>query len=108
MKETVTYFSDMGKVNTVKALRIAKEKALEAGIRNIIIASTHGFSAKNALETFCGVDAKLIVVGGKRRYFSQETAEKIEEGDTEWSSMRIADSPTPKWLGRSSAGSVRA
>jgi len=76
LKGTVTYFDTPGKANTLPALEIAKERALEAGIKTVILSSSGGYAASKAMEVFKGEGIKLIVVGFKNS-FPEELAEKL-------------------------------
>lgn len=80
MKEEITYFSEIGIVNTDETLRIAKEKAHKVGIETIIVASTRGHTIKRALELFEGSNTRFIVVGGPRKVFPSDLYEKLIEG----------------------------
>ncbi|MEM2341457.1 MAG: pyruvate kinase alpha/beta domain-containing protein [Candidatus Bathyarchaeia archaeon] len=63
IREEIVYFESGGRHNTDDALRLAKERALKKGIKNVILASITGFSAERALEIFKDTNIKLIVVG---------------------------------------------
>jgi hypothetical protein len=78
LKGIVTYFDAPGKANTLPTLEIAKERALEAGIKTVIISSSGGYTASKAIEVFEGEDIRLIVVGFKDR-FPEELAEKLRQ-----------------------------
>jgi hypothetical protein len=52
MKTEITYFEVPGAENTAETLYLAKEKALERGIKKIIIASIRGKTVPTALEVF--------------------------------------------------------
>ena len=54
------YFGEPGPGNTEEALRLAKERADELGIRNIVVASSHGGTGVRASEVFRGYN--LVVV----------------------------------------------
>jgi hypothetical protein len=54
------YFDNPGKENTEMALKLAKKRADELGIRNIVVASSSGISGVAASEIFKGFN--LIVV----------------------------------------------
>jgi len=54
------YFAKPGPKNTEETLKLAKERAEELGIRNIIVASTTGETGAKASEVFKGYN--LIVV----------------------------------------------
>lgn len=56
------YFGEKGKVNTDRTLQLAKERADELGIKNIVIASYSGWTGVKASEVFKGY--KLVVVAG--------------------------------------------
>ena len=62
MKASITYFKSSGKNNTADTMNIAKARAQELGIKNIVVASTHGYSALCAAEIFAGMDVELIAV----------------------------------------------
>ncbi|MBS7639291.1 MAG: pyruvate kinase alpha/beta domain-containing protein [Candidatus Bathyarchaeia archaeon] len=61
--EKIVYFESGGRHNTDMALRLARDRAEERGIRNIILASITGFSAERALEIFKNTNIRLTVVG---------------------------------------------
>jgi hypothetical protein len=50
MKKSITYFENTGPSNTDETLKLARERALELGIRDIVVASTHGETALEAAE----------------------------------------------------------
>jgi len=65
MSEIVTntiYFEKTGAVNTRRALELAKKRADELGIRDIVIASYSGESGVAATEIFKGYN--VVVIGG--------------------------------------------
>ena len=80
MKEEITYFTEIGIVNTDETLRIVKEKALKTGIKTIIVASTRGHTIKKALEIFEGSKTRFSVVGGPKKDFSSDLYEELIEG----------------------------
>jgi uncharacterized protein len=57
-----TYFEQQGIKNTDATLRLAKERAEQLGIRNVVIASYSGLTGVKASELFKGFN--LIVVAG--------------------------------------------
>lgn len=73
--ETV-YFEKTGEENTKETLGLAKKVAEQEGIGTIVLASTTGFTAKNAEEICQGL--KLVVVGIGRGSFPSETIERLE------------------------------
>ena len=56
------YLKERGKANTEETFRLAKERADQLGIRDIILASYTGYTALKALEFFQGYN--LVVVAG--------------------------------------------
>lgn len=62
MEKTILYFDQPGEENTDETLAIARLRAEQLGIRQIVLASTHGFTAKRAREVFDGLKVKIIAV----------------------------------------------
>ena len=56
------YFKEPGAVNTDETLRLAKRRADELGIRNVVVASYSGVTGVKASQVFKGYN--LIVVAG--------------------------------------------
>jgi hypothetical protein len=86
MDLVVTYFETPGKINTENTLNISKKYSEEQNIRNIIVASTTGYTGIKATELFDSKKYNLIVVshsaGFKERGFqelSEENRREIEE-----------------------------
>ena len=78
----ITYFDAEGKANTEETLKIARERALELGIRQIVLASSHGYTAKEAARLFAGTGIAIIAVtiseGFKDLGWSMTPDERIE------------------------------
>lgn len=79
LEKKITYFRDMGIINTDETLRIAKRRADESAITTLVIASTYGHTIKKALELF-GDGYSFIVVGGKREEFPDELYKGLVDG----------------------------
>jgi hypothetical protein len=62
MQGKTLYFEQSGKANTDATLEAARERAEALGIRQVVVASTHGYTAKRAQEIFAGQAAELIAV----------------------------------------------
>ena len=62
LQSSITYFRYSGEVNTVNLLKLARQRAIERGISNIVIASETGLSAMKAVEIFRGSGVKITVV----------------------------------------------
>jgi len=75
MEYPVTYFENMGKVNTDETLKIAKKRAENLGVKHVILSSS-GYTAEKALKLFDGSGVILIIVGFKRN-FPAELADKL-------------------------------
>ena len=79
MEKKIVYFEKAGKVNTEETLMLAKETAQEVGIQNLVLASTHGYTASKALEIFSDTDLRFIVVGTNRESFAKNLLQVLEE-----------------------------
>jgi len=55
-------FEDYGDHNTMPTLQIARERALALGIKQVVVASTHGSTARKAQAIFAPLGVKVIAV----------------------------------------------
>ncbi len=83
MEARVIYFEETGAANTAKTLALAKEWAIEAGIKRIVLASTTGGTAREAVKVFSGTEIGLVVVPHQRGFrdeerFDMEVAAEVE------------------------------
>ncbi|MBN1138076.1 MAG: hypothetical protein JXM73_15920 [Anaerolineae bacterium] len=62
MEIKTLYFDKPGPANTDATLRAARERAEALGIKQIVLASSHGYTARRAAELLAGLDVKLIAV----------------------------------------------
>ncbi len=62
MEGKILYFEKPGIANTDATLRIARERAEALGIQQIVLASSHGYTAKRAVAIFDGLDVEIIAV----------------------------------------------
>ena len=62
MKKTIVYFEKAGPENTSETLKLAKERADELGIKDIVIASSHGGTALKATEFFDLKENNVVAV----------------------------------------------
>jgi hypothetical protein len=60
MESKTVYFDNPGSENTEAVLRIARQRAEELSIKNIVVASTRGDTAVKAMDAFQGL--RVIVV----------------------------------------------
>lgn len=86
VKRTTVYFKEPGKENTDETLGIAMEAAEERGIDTVVISSTTGWTALEALKVFKGSGLKLIVVTHQTGFrapgvqlMPEETKQRLEE-----------------------------
>ena len=62
MEAKTIYFEKKGKQNTETTLRLARARAEELGVRQVVLASTHGYTALQAAEVFRYGEFELIAV----------------------------------------------
>ena len=62
LEQTIIYFGKSGPENTAKTLEAAKKRAKELGIKDIVVASTHGGTALKAAEVFKDLRVNLVAV----------------------------------------------
>jgi hypothetical protein len=62
MEGKTLYFEAPGKANTDATLQIARERAEALGVAQVVLASTHGYTAKRAAQVFQGLDVEIIAV----------------------------------------------
>jgi hypothetical protein len=78
----ILYFERAGKRNTNATLEISRQRAKALGIKQIVVASTHGYTAKCARETFDGLEVDIIAVsicaGFEEKGWSMTAKERAE------------------------------
>ena len=62
LEKIVLYFEKCGPQNTAATIEAARKRAKELGIKDIVVASTHGATALKAAEAFDVQDVNLVVV----------------------------------------------
>ncbi len=62
MEKKILYFEKTGPENTDKLLQLAKERADELGISDLVVATTHGGTALRAFEVFASPGLNLVAV----------------------------------------------
>ena len=77
----IVYFSEVGEKNTNTVLKIAKEKAEDANIKSIVVASTRGETGVKAAKLFKGYN--LVIVTHVTGHKSPDTQELTEENRKE-------------------------
>lgn len=85
IKRSTVYFEKPGKENTEETLKLALEAAKERGIDTVLISSTTGWTALEALKVFEESGLNLIIVTHQTGYrqpgvqlMPMETREKLE------------------------------
>jgi hypothetical protein len=77
MEVKTVYFNAPGRANTAATMRIARRRAEELGIKTILVASTIGDTAVEAVKAFRGM--KVIVVTHAAGFKEPNTQEFTEE-----------------------------
>ena len=77
MTGDITYFEKPGKANTERTLQLARERAEQLGIRQVVVASTGGDTGRKAAELFRGSD--LVVVTHSAGFSEPNTQTLAEE-----------------------------
>lgn len=62
MEGKIVYFKTPGKANTDLTLKVARQRIEELGVKQIVLASSHGYTAKKAKAMFVGLDVEIIAV----------------------------------------------
>ena len=71
MEKPIIYFDQIGPQNTEFTLQAARKRALELGISDLVVASTHGDTGFKALKIFKDTKVQIIVVGISYSYKSE-------------------------------------
>jgi hypothetical protein len=79
MEKKIVYFKEKGEKNTEETLRLAREKALELGIKHVVVASTSGETGKKAIEVFRNSNTEVVVVTHQAGYKKENRLEMKEE-----------------------------
>lgn len=75
----VKYYETPGRDNVAETLDIVKRRAEELGIKNVVVASTRGFTAEKAFQIFKETSVTLTVVGISRDSFPKDLYGRMEE-----------------------------
>lgn len=60
-------------------MELVKKRAGELGIRDVVVASTRGFTAEKAFDAFKETDVTLTIVGISRDSFPRDLLGRLEE-----------------------------
>jgi hypothetical protein len=77
LMKDILYFDSKGSVHTDETLKVAKERADELGIRDVVVASTLGNTGAKAVELFKGYN--VVVIPHVTGYQGPGEQELIEE-----------------------------
>lgn len=61
-KKIIYYFDHAGPLNTDDAIRVARERAEEMGIKNLVVASTSGDTGVKVFASFKDLEINMVVV----------------------------------------------
>lgn len=80
----IFYFDSMGVENTEETLRLAKARAVELGIKRIVVATTKGDTAVKAAKEFKGYEVVVVThaagfLGPGTQELTPENRQKIEK-----------------------------
>jgi hypothetical protein len=79
METQITYFEKPGKENSDKVMEIVKKRAGELGIKTVVVASYHAFTAEKAVRALDGM--QIVIVGGFLDSTMQNLSESYLQGD---------------------------
>lgn len=116
MVSTITYFDEPGKVNTLATLEIAKKRALELGIKQVLVASSHGYTALEAAKVFQGTGIEVVAVSISNSFqdlgwsMTPEERSQLEKAGIKvlTSLHGLADGVAEGFLGEHTPGSIIA
>jgi len=88
MESKIVYFEDTKAENTESTFRLVQERLNTLGIKKLVLASTTGATAMNAMNFFKGKGVRLIVVPHQfgfreKRAFSDELVKTLREAGHE-------------------------
>ena len=62
MEKKILYFDEPGKSNTDATLKLVRERAKELDINQVVVASSHGYTAKRAKSILGDTGVKIVAV----------------------------------------------
>jgi hypothetical protein len=74
MESKTVYFENIGLENTEVAFGLARERMKTLGIKKLVLASTTGATAKQAMEFFKDDDVQLVVIPHQHDFIRKENA----------------------------------
>ena len=79
MEKSIIYFERKGVGNTDKTLEAARKRAEELGIRDIVVATTHGGTAIKAGDAFSDMKVNLVAVTISEAFHEEGWLMTVEE-----------------------------
>jgi len=79
LKKSILYFENAGPENTEATIQLAKARALELGIQDIVVASTHGGTGLKVAEAFKDMGVNIVAVTITEGYKDEGWAMTREE-----------------------------
>ena len=85
MRKSITYFEKAGPANTDETVRLAYERALELGVTDVVVASTHGGTALKVADVFDDPRFNIVAVTISEAYkeegwtMSKEERKRLED-----------------------------
>jgi len=119
LEKIITYFEKSGPENTSQTLDAAKRRAKELGVKDVVVASTHGDTALKVAEAFKDMKVNLVAVSicesFRKEGWAMTNAEKKRLSDMGIKVLTsihalgdgVADAFTEKFGGRSIEEVVR-
>jgi hypothetical protein len=116
MDGRILYFDKRGRQNTQTTLQLARSRAEELGIEQIVLATTHGYTALQAAEIFRGSGIELVAVSISTAFdeegwtMSEEERRQIERAGVRVSTTihGLADGVAEGMYGENTPGTVVA
>ena len=93
MEARILYFDKPGKDNTGPTLKAARRRAEELGIKQVVVATTHGYTALQASEVLRDLDVEIIAVSICDAFEDQGwTMTREERGKLEAAGVKVLTS----------------
>lgn len=78
MKRTIVYYDRPGRENTGETLRLARQRANELRVTDVIVASSTGYTAGQAMAEFATAGVTLTIVSTKRESFDSRMIDALQ------------------------------
>jgi uncharacterized protein len=78
MERKIVYFEDIKLDNTETTFELAQERIRTMGIKKLVLASTTGATAKNAIKFFKDTEVKLVIVPHQFDFYREDDLQRKE------------------------------